>query len=329
VRRCVPHPSILACVLLIGCGEEAHLVGLQATNVSALANASGLCSTERTIQVDDVSIDGTAVVGMCGRKEAPDERQGFRYSKETGFQIVDGLVGKAINELRVSGDGLVIWGSYFVKGEGSHIFRHTNSKGVQDIGTMGKQSIAIGGVSVDGSVIVGRFLDSLTAYPLIYRPFRYSPSDGFQDLGLLNGDSTLPLGVSLDGSQVVGHVDVGTNSNHSIRYVSARAFTYSRVNGMRDLGTLRGGHDAFATGVSDDGAVVGGVGRFMIGFIVSFYEDSYGFVRRRTGQMQKLSGIDGVPTVIRVSADGTRVSGGYIDAGHNRHVFTAKLGAQQ
>lgn len=328
--RCLPHLSILASVLLMGCGMESRLEGLQTTNISSIANTSGRCNTERTIQVDDVSMDGAVVVGMCAKKLDPNERVGFRYSKATGLEIIDGLAGKAINELRLSGDGLVIWGSYYVnKDEGSHVFRYTKSTGVQDIGTMGKQSIAIGGASADGSVIAGRYLNSVKEYPTLYRPFRYSQSDGFKDLGLLDGDSTIPLGVSADGSQVVGHVDVGTNSKDSVRFISAHAFSFSNAIGMRDLGALRWGHDAFPTGASNDGAVVGGVGRFMIGFVVSFYKDSYGFIRTGNGQFQKLSGIDGVPTVIRVSADGARISGSYMDAGRNRHVFTAKLPAHQ
>ncbi len=304
---------------------ESHLESLQTTNISSIAKASGYCSTGHTIQVDDVSIDGLVVVGKCSNSASPNEWRGFRYSKDAGFEILNGLSGKAINELKISGDGLVIWGSYYVQDEGSHVFRLAKSQGVQHLGTMGKPSIAIGGVSSDGSVIVGSFLNSRTAYPLLYRAFRYSQSGGFEDLGLLNGDSTLPLGVSPDGSQIVGHVDVGTNSNKAVRSISAHAFSYSKINGIRDLGALHSGHDAFATGVSNDGEVVGGFGRFTIGFIVAFYEDRYGFVQSRNGQMQKLSGIGGVPTVIRISADGTKVAGGFVDAKRDQYVFTARV----
>lgn len=325
MHRCVAHLPILASVLLIGCGETTNLEGLQTTNVSSIAVVSGYCSTEHTIQVDDVSIDGNVVVGMCAKKLAPEEWMGFRYSKENNMEIIEGLAGKTINELRVSGDGLVIWGSYNVKGEEPHLFRHTKLMGIQHLGTIGKPSIALGSASADGSVVVGSFLNSLSEYPLLYRSFRYSQSGGFEDLGLLNGDSTHPLGISPDGSQFVGHVDVGTSSNQAIRDISAHAFAYSKANGMRDIGVLRWGHDAFATGVSNDGAVVSGFGRFMIGFVVTFYEETYGFVRRGNEQMQQLSGIPGVPTVIRISADGTRVSGSYVDSESKRHVFTAKL----
>jgi uncharacterized membrane protein len=323
--RYVLYISILATVLLTGCDVGSRLVGLQTTNMSSIAMASGYCSGERLIDIHDVSIDGSVVVGKCAMITAPNEQQGFRYSKDVGFEILDSLSGKAINELKVSGDGHVIWGSYYVKDEGSHVFRFTKALGVKHLGTMGKPSISIGGVSADGSVIVGEFSNSLTAYPLLYRAFRYSQSSGLEDLGLLNGDSTIPLGVSPDGSQVVGHVDVGTNSNKAIRSISAHAFSYSKMNGMKNLGTLHPGHDAFATGVSNDGAVVGGIGRFMIGFIVAFYEDSYGFVQLRNGQMQKLSGIGGTPTVIRISSDGTGVAGGFVDAKRDRYVFTARL----
>lgn len=324
MHRCVVLISILIPSLLTGCGKESYLIDIQTKELSAIAHASGRCSAARTIQIDDVSMDGSVVVGRCANTRNTEEWIGFRYSEATGIEILDGLSGKAINELRISGDGRVIWGSHYVKGEGSRVFRHTKTMGVEDLGTFGKQSLAIGGASADGAVIVGSFLNSTTAYPLLYRSFRYSQSGGFENIGLLEGDSTLPLGVSPDGSQVVGHVDVGTNSDKAMRFISAHAYSYSKANGMKDLGSLRSGHDAFATGTSNDGAVVVGIGRFMIGFVVSFYEDSYGFVRKH-GQMQRLSGIDGVPTVIRISSDGTRISGSYVDSGRKRHLFTAKL----
>jgi uncharacterized membrane protein len=321
--------SIAATVFLAGCGATSQLDKVQTTDISALAHASGLCNAERTIEIDDVSYDGSVVVGKCAKKTAPNERQGFRYSKTVGFEIVKGPAGESVDEIRVSGDGRVIWGSYFVKNEGSCVFRIGQSAEIRDFGTMGKPAIRIGGVSADGSAIVGSFLNSTKEYPTLYRPYRYSESGGFEDIGLLGGDSTIPYGVSASGSQVVGHVDTGTNSTKSVRNISTQAFLYSSASGMRNLGSFRDGHVGIATGATDDGAVVVGIGRFIIGFVVSFYEDGYGFVRTANGEARKLGGIHGVPTVIRISADGTTVAGATRDSNGKRYVFTAVLAREK
>lgn len=317
--------SIIATVLVTGCGAKATLDNLQTTDVSSLARTSGLCSPERFIEADDVSMDGSVIVGKCARKTAPNEWLGFHYSRAGGFELLDGFVGRSINELKVSGDGFVIWGSYYVKDEGSHIFRISKSAGVQDLGTMGKHRINVGGVSADGSVIVGRFENAGEQYPSLHRPYRYSEAGGFEEIDLLGGDSTIPHGVSENGSQVVGHVDVGTNSDKAVRYISTQAFSYSRQSGMRNWGSLGDNHSSIATGASDDGAVVVGVGRFILGFVVSFYEDAYAFVCTTDGEMRKLAGIDGVPTVIRISADGRKIAGISHDSNRNHYAFTADL----
>lgn len=315
----------IASALLTGCENRFVLTDYKTANVSSIAMASGYCSKERKIQVTDISIDGLVVVGKCAKISDPNEWQRFSYSKASGFEILDVLVGKPIDELKISGDGRVIWGSYYEKGEGGRIFRYAKSVGVQHFDTLSKPLILIGGVSADGAVIVGSYLTSLTGYPVFYRAYKYSLSEGFEDLGFFDSRSTHPHGVSADGSIVVGHVDFFTNINKSVMAMNAHAFSYSKMNGMRDIASLRSSHDAFATGVSDDGDVVAGLGRFTIGFIVPFYEDSYGFVRLRNGTMQKIHGINGVPTVIRVSSDGTRVAGSYIDSKRDRYVFTAGL----
>lgn len=319
--------SIISTALVAGCGAKASLDNLQTTDVSSLARTSGLCSPERFIEADDVSMDGSVIVGKCARKTAPNEWLGFRYSKVGGFELLDGFAGKSINQLKISGDGRVIWGSYYVKDQGSHLFRISNSTAVQDLGTMGKHQIDVGGVSANGSVVVGSFNNG-DKYPSLHRPYRYSDAGGFEEIGLLGGDSTIPHGVSANGSQVVGHVDVGTNSDKAVRYIGTQAFSYSNQGGMRNWWALGDNHRALATGASDDGAVVVGVGRFILGFVVAFYEDAYGFVSTADGEMRKLAGIDGVPTVLRVSADGRKIAGVTHDSNRNQFAFTADLAAR-
>lgn len=315
----------IASALLTGCEKEFVLTDYKTANVSSIVMKSGHCSKERKIQVTDISIDGLVVVGKCAKISDPNQWHRFSYSKASGFEILDVLVGKPIDELKISGDGRVIWGSYFEKGEGGHIFRYAKPVGVQHFDKLSKPLINVGGVSADGAAIVGSYLTSLTGHPVFYRAYKYSLSEGFEDLGFFDSRSTHPHGVSADGSIAVGHVDAFTNINKTVMAMNAHAFSYSKMNGLRGMASLKSSHDAFATGVSDDGDVVAGLGRFTIGFIVPFYEDSYGFVRLRNGTMQKIHGIGGVPTVIRVSSDGTRVAGSYIDSIRDRYIFTAKL----
>jgi len=311
-------------MVLAGCGNGATVEILQTTNISS--KVAAICSGARKVKVTDVSGDGSVVVGKCAKKEAPDDWQAFLYSQSSGVKNLGTMGKKSIDDIHISADGLVIWGTFYVENEGSHIFRYTQSAGLQDLGTMGKKGIAVYAVSADGSVIVGDFLNSLTEHPMLYRAFRYSQSQGFEDLGAMSTESTHARGVSADGSLIVGNLDVGSSSKSTVRNISSHAFRYSRSGGMQNIGVAGWGDRAFATGISNDGSVVVGQGEFIIGFIVSFYQNSYVFIYTEKGGMQKLEGIGGeAPRVTRVSGDGSKLVGSYRESNGESYVYTAKL----
>lgn len=326
--RCVNLIAVLLPILLAGCGKSATVEILQTTNVSSKVVA--ICTNPRTIYVTDFSEDGSVVVGKCTKKEAPNNWQAFRYSQSGGAENIGAIGGiKSISHIRISADGSVIWGSFYVENEGSHIFRYTQSAGFQDLGTMGKKAISVNSVSADGSVIVGDFLNSLAEYPTLYHAFRYSHSQGFEDLGAMSTESTHAGGVSANGSLIVGHVSIGTSSKSSVRFISTHAFRYSHSEGMKDIGVAGWGESAFATGVSNDGSVIVGQANFNIGFIVGFYSDSHVFIYTEKGGMQKLKEIGGEgPRVARISGDGTRIIGSYRkrnDEAFEAYVYMGKL----
>jgi uncharacterized membrane protein/Flp pilus assembly protein TadD len=299
---------------------------LQTTNITSKVASAAICSGARTIDVTDISADGSVVVGTCGKKEAPDDRQVFLYSQSGGVKNLETMGITSRDNIHISVEGEVIWGTFYIKDEGSHVFRYTQLEGIQDLGTMGKAGLSVKGVSNDGSVIVGDFYNSSTERPMLYHGFRYSQSQGFEDLSPMSEESTHPQGVSAEGSLIVGSIDIGANSKSSIRFISEHAFRYSRSDGMKDIGTE--GDGVRATGISNDGSVIVGKGtiRHTIGGIAEISSKNFVFVYTDKGGIQKLGAIDGESVgVVKISADGTRITGSYRDHNRESYVYTAKL----
>ena len=121
------------------------------------------------------------------------------------------------------------------------------------IGTLGGYESQAFGVSVDGSVVVGRSTNATNER----RAFRWTAAGGMQDLGTLGGVGSAAYGVSADGSVVVG--DSADTSGQS------RAFRWTAA-GMKNLSTLystslgSGSYLAFANAISADGLHVVGYG---------------------------------------------------------------------
>ena len=304
--------------------SSATVEGLQTSNITS--KVAAICSEARTIDISDISGDGSVVVGKCGKKEAPDDRQVFLYSKSNGAKNLGTMGKKSIDDIHISTDGLVIWGTFYIENEGSHIFRYTQSEGLQDLGTMGKKGMSVNGVSDDGSVIVGAFYNSSTEYPMLYHAFRYSQSLGFEDLSAMSSESTHARGVSADGSLIVGNVEIGSNSKSSVRFISSHAFRYSHSDGMKDIGKI--GDACFATGISNNGAIIVGtvsIHHTILG-IADLYSESFVFIYTEKSGIKKLKTIDGeLIGVTKISADGTRIIGSYRDKNYKSHVYTAKL----
>ncbi|MES2408438.1 MAG: autotransporter domain-containing protein [Pseudomonadota bacterium] len=138
---------------------------------------------------------------------------------------------------------------------GANAFRvfRWSSTGTIDLGTLGGNAAFAGGISSDGSVVVGSagVIPDLVVpnTDLVYHGFRWT-SAGMVDLGTLGGKNSAANGVSSDGNTVVGNSDIADDlASHAFRWTSA---------GMIDLGTLvkDGGGNSQAVATSDDGSVV-------------------------------------------------------------------------
>lgn len=313
-------------IFLAGCGKDATIEILQTTNISS--KVAAICEYPRNIRITDISEDGSVIVGKCKKKEAPNEYQFFSYSQSVGAKIISAKGIEGWNGIRISADGLVIWGDFSIGNDDRHIFRYTVSEGFQDLGTMGKHGMSVSAVSSDGSEIVGTFRDPQTARPMLYHAFRYSQSQGFEDLSSLNTDSTHARGVSADGSWIVGTVSVGTSSEGPVRYITNQPFRYSRQEGIKVFGEAGWGEMVFPNGISNDGSVVFGQADFSIGFIVSIYSSSHDFIYTEKHGKQKLNEIGRKKLrVTRISGDGTKLIGQYRDPNGESYVYTAKLGS--
>ena len=100
-----------------------------------------------------------------------------------------------------------------------------------------KVAVWTGGVSADGSVIVGSFA------PLIgpTHIYRWTESEGGKDLGTLGKKGAQPNSVSADGTVIVGRFAGAEFVPH--------AFRWTESAGVKDLGPM-----AIAIGVSADGS---------------------------------------------------------------------------
>ena len=126
-------------------------------------------------------------------------------------------------------------------------------------------------------------------------------------LGTLPGyDRSYANAVSADGAVVVGWA-----TNAAGRY---RAFRWTELGGMQDLGTLGGG-DSWAYGVSADGAVV-------VGEAYNAALRSRAFRWTASGGMQDLGALGGsVSGASGVSADGAVVVGWAVNAAGQERAF--------
>ncbi|MGA2257347.1 MAG: DUF3466 family protein [Thermoguttaceae bacterium] len=136
-----------------------------------------------------------------------------------------------------------------------HAFIYSNGA-MQDLGTLpGGSSSWAYGINNKGQVVGNSYSNPRnTDAGLSEGPFAFLYSNGvMQDLGTLpGGSSSYAYGINNKG-QVTGWSETyGPNGENT----AAHAFLYSG-GVMQDLGTL-GGQSSFATGINDDGNVVGG-----------------------------------------------------------------------
>src|ERR1017187_3755248 len=194
-----------------------------------------------------VSGDGSVVVGTSGEDTSYGNNfyTAFRWTAGSGMVSVG--VGYESFANCVSADGTVVVGT----SESNYLspdqaFRWTAGSGTVGLGHLPGGTYSIpGGVSADGSVIVGA-----SGSASFEEAFRWTAGSGMVGLGHLPGttDSSV-AGVSADGSVVVG-----TSYSAS----SSQAFRWTAGFGMVGLGHLPGSTNNSVAGVSADGSVVVG-----------------------------------------------------------------------
>ncbi len=161
---------------------------------------------------------------------------------------------------RVSADGLVVVGWAWSGIEGSFSFRWSAETGLVNLGTLpGGESSFAGGVSGDGSVVVGSS-KSPESDPN-WEAYRWTEATGMVGLGDLPGGDfqSGASGVSGDGSVVAGGSDAGSDPG---------GFRWTAETGLVPLGLGCPGVDFVAgsgRAVSDDGLIVVGDGWWCAG----------------------------------------------------------------
>ncbi|MBC1195920.1 PEP-CTERM sorting domain-containing protein [Microcystis aeruginosa BLCCF158] len=248
--------KILANCISLGIGLGA--IGVTFPAQAAFFQGLGFLPGGTTfIDASGVSADGSVVVGTILTNNG---YEAFRWTQATGM-VGLGVLASGESEpspgfgvYGVSADGSVVvgHGTGANRGNeafGNEAFRWTQATGMVGLGDLlgGRSFSYVGGVSADGSVVVGHsFSDNGI------EAFRWTQDTGMVGLGDFPGGFfySEAHGVSADGSVVVGYSR--TDNGYE-------PFRWTQDTGMVGLGYLPGG-DFYsqAYGVSADGSVVVG-----------------------------------------------------------------------
>jgi len=252
-RAEVPNPNY-------GSGAMAFLWA-DATGMTGIEGPPG--TSARSLAYD-VSGSGDVVVGWS--EAFGTRRQPFRWTQNDGMVSLGTWPGQTLSGCAwgVSSDGSTIVGHAGAE----EAFRWTATTGMVSLGFLpggrSPHSFALDSSS-DGSVVVGYSIRTVD-YNDICEAFRWTESGGMVGLGfLMPTPSFVPrsraLGVSADGNVIVGFA--GTASG------GKAAFIWDPQHQMRAIKDVLVGDCALdlsgwdlisATGVSDDGSVIAGVG---------------------------------------------------------------------
>lgn len=239
-----------------------------------------------------VSADGSVIVGMC---DTVDGRQAFRWTEASGMVGLEPLPGESDSSARgvsadgsiavgrsysdvsgptsacfwnaagdviglggddssaigISADGTVVVGSATFA-SGREAFRWTSAGGMVGLGDLpgGDHYSLCGSVSADASTVVG-----MGSSDTGREAFRWTSEGGMEGLGVLpEMAASVAVDVSADGTVVVGECG-GSRFQWE-------AFRWTADSGMVGLGFLPpewssgASQRSWATGVSDDGAVI-------------------------------------------------------------------------
>jgi probable HAF family extracellular repeat protein len=180
-----------------------------------------------------LSADGATVVGTSASTFGPILGEAFVWTRTNGMVGLGTLPGYPNSRANaVSGDGTVVVG-WSQQQNLFEAFRWTQVTGMVSLGSA---NTLAWGVSSDGAVVVGQFLDG--------GAFRWTQATGFVGIG-----EGIASSVSADGTVVVG----GTAA-----LSFPVAFRWTQATGQVSLGFLPLGQFSAAADVSADGAVVVG-----------------------------------------------------------------------
>ena len=191
------------------------------------------------------SADGSAVTGEYWQPDGGFfHRRGFRWTAATGMQDIGVLDPAApeVQPLAISGDGSTIVGWARGVSGFQRPFLWTAAGGMHELGNVPGTDAVATGVSRDGRVVVGYYLDGR------YHGFRWS-GGATTDLGLLPGASD----TFVRGACGLGDAAVG-----STQTAGGRAFRWRAASGLQELPPLRAGALAYAEACSDSGNVAVG-----------------------------------------------------------------------
>jgi len=146
-----------------------------------------------------------------------------------------------------------------IRGSNANIVKPATSPAVEILHTtnisskvaaIGGTSVAIKGISGDGAVVVGDFLNKNQDSDKRVI-FRYSQSSGVDNLGTFGQEIINQMCISADGSVIAGTIYFKEKKESHI-------FRYTKTNGFEDLGTMGQKSIAEVNGVSADGSVMVG-----------------------------------------------------------------------
>jgi probable HAF family extracellular repeat protein len=265
-------------------------------DIGSLHGSSGYSSAT------GVSADGNVVFGESYGLTG--ETLAFRWTEGLGMKSL-GSLGAGSYATHASADGSVIAG-YSGTGLGkTEAFRWTELTGIVGLGTLGGSYSSINGISSDGFVVVGQSELTRTdpAKVAAMRAYRWTAA-GMVDLGTLGGaGESNATGVSADGSVVIGH----SNS---------RAFIWTELNGMEDLGTLGGDFTSYYAGsVSADGSVI-------VGTALTSGGASHAFIYRGRKLLDADAWLASVGGNSRIYHDGTTLASLPLEGAHHRPMLS-------
>jgi probable HAF family extracellular repeat protein len=283
------------------------LLALAATDAAELISLGDLPGGDNFSAAYDLSADGKTVLGSSSSESG---YQTFRWTAETGFQIIP-----AFNAEAISADGNVVVGSLATLT--LEAVKWSEAAGVVSLGLLPTQPgfaefSAAFDTSADGSTIVGvgATMDSPFSEAVLW-----NAELGLVPLGFLPDDLPERDAFSLSYANAIsanGQVVVGASLSTKHLDRGEMAFRWTEDAGMEPLGFLPGAFQSQGTAVSADGSVIAGVS----GMEAFRWTASTG--------LEPIGSF--LPTSI--SSDGAVIVGrGYTELGELAFVWTSQSGA--